>query len=153
MNCPQCGNADTKVIDSRIIEDGTCVRRRRECEYCQSRFTTFEKKGFTELIVVKRDGRKELYDKSKIKKALLLSFAKRDISHDKIESMINQLESSRTQQSGEITVQAIGDDILALLKNVDPIAYVRFASVYGSFDDLEQFATLLTCPTQHTPED
>jgi transcriptional repressor NrdR len=92
MNCPKCNNVDTKVVDSRVIDDGQAIRRRRECEYCQQRFTTFEKKGYTELVVVKKDGTKEIYDKSKLKRAILLSFAKRTMHHEDIENMVSKLE-------------------------------------------------------------
>lgn len=143
MNCPKCNNADTKVIDSRIIDHGQTIRRRRECEYCQTRFTTFEKRGYTELIVVKRDGTKEMYDKAKLKKAILLSFAKRPIDAERIDMMIAGLETDRSLQGNEIASEQIGASVLEQLKTIDPIAYIRFASVYKSFDSLEQFASLL----------
>ena len=98
MKCPKCSNADTKVIDSRVVENGQAIRRRRECEYCETRFTTFERRGSTDLTVVKKDGNKELYDRMKIKKALLLAYAKREVSNDHIEEMINQLEAQRSSQ-------------------------------------------------------
>ncbi len=88
MNCPKCNNADTKVIDSRVVDSGQTIRRRRECEYCQARFTTFEKRGYTELMVVKRDGTKEMYNKAKLKKAIFLSFAKRPVEPEIIDNMI-----------------------------------------------------------------
>ena len=97
MKCPTCGNADTKVVDSRIVEGGYAIRRRRECEYCEERFTTFERRGNTDLVVVKKDGTKEMYDRMKIKKALLLSFAKREMSNEAIEEMINHLEMQWTK--------------------------------------------------------
>jgi transcriptional repressor NrdR len=143
MNCPKCNNADTKVIDSRIIDHGQTIRRRRECEYCHTRFTTFEKRGYTELIVIKRDGTKEMYDKAKLKKAILLSFAKRPIDAERIDTMIAGLETDRSLQGNEITSEHIGASVLEQLKTIDPIAYIRFASVYKSFDSLEQFASLL----------
>lgn len=143
MNCPKCNNADTKVIDSRVIDNGQTIRRRRECEYCQTRFTTFEKRGYTELMVTKRDGTKEIYNKTKLKKSILLSFAKRPIDPEVIDTMIAGLETDRSLQGNAITSEQIGTSVLEELKTIDPIAYVRFASVYQSFDSLEQFATLL----------
>jgi len=93
MKCPKCQNMDTKVVDSRAIEDGQTIRRRRECEFCNNRFTTFERKGFTELMVIKKDGKKEMYDRQKLKKSLMLSFAKREFNNEKIENLLNILEN------------------------------------------------------------
>ncbi|USN57615.1 MAG: transcriptional repressor NrdR [Candidatus Peribacteria bacterium] len=143
MNCPKCNNADTKVIDSRVVDNGQTIRRRRECEYCQTRFTTFEKRGYTELMVIKRDGTKEMYDKAKLKKAILLSFAKRPVDQEVINTMIATLETEWSLQGNDVTSEQIGADVLEQLKTIDPIAYVRFASVYKSFASLEQFASLL----------
>lgn len=143
MKCPTCGNADTKVVDSRVVEWGYAIRRRRECEYCEERFTTFERRGNTDLVVVKRDGTKEMYDRMKIKKALLLSFAKREMTNEAIEDMINALEMQRTKHGSEIDSQVIGKDIVALLKEKDPVAYVRFASVYLSFNTLDDFKDIV----------
>ena len=92
MKCPKCQNFDTKVLDSRVVQEGNAIRRRRECEYCEHRFTTFERRGITDLIVIKKDGNREIYDKSKITKALLLAFAKRNISTEKIEEITAGLE-------------------------------------------------------------
>ncbi len=143
MKCPACSNSDTKVVDSRVVEAGTAIRRRRECEYCQERFTTFERRWSTDLVVVKRDGSKELYDRMKIKKALLLSFAKREMTNESIEDMINALEMQWSKQWAEIASHIIGEDIVALLKEKDPVAYVRFASVYLSFNTLDDFKDLV----------
>lgn len=139
MKCPKCQNLETKVIDSRVIDDWQTIRRRRECEFCNNRFTTFERREFTDLTVVKKDGKKELYDRQKIKRALMLSLAKREYDSEKIEEILNNLESQRTSEWDEISSQKIGDDILEVLKELDPVAYIRFASVYKSFDNLEDF--------------
>ncbi len=139
MKCPKCQNMDTKVIDSRVVDNGQSIRRRRECEFCQNRFTTFERKWTTELLVIKKNGEKQIYDRDKLKRALMLAFAKRKIENDEIESMINNLESERTTDRTEIPSKEIGDDVLKALKNVDLVAYIRFASVYKSFDSLEDF--------------
>jgi len=130
---------DTKVIDSRMIEDGQSIRRRRECEFCNNRFTTFERKGFTELMVIKKDGSKEMYDRQKLKRALVLACVKRQMDKEEIENIINNLEAERSTDKNEISSKQIGDDILRTLKTIDPVAYVRFASVYKSFDNLEDF--------------
>jgi transcriptional repressor NrdR len=134
---------DTKVIDSRTIENGQAIKRRRECEFCNNRFTTFETRGTTELLIIKKDGTKEMYERQKIKRALLLSFAKRNIEKTIIENIINDLEYKRSNDNSEISSKQIGDDILEILKKTDPIAYVRFASVYRSFDNLDDFKKLL----------
>ncbi|MFA7718085.1 MAG: transcriptional regulator NrdR [Candidatus Absconditabacterales bacterium] len=139
MKCPKCQNMDTKVIDSRVIDNGQSIRRRRECEFCQNRFTTFERKGTTELMVIKKNGEKQLYDRDKLKRALLLAFAKRNINDEDMESIINNLESEWTTDKTEITSKEIGDDVLRALKKADPVAYVRFASVYKSFDNIDDF--------------
>ncbi|AHB41387.1 hypothetical protein P148_SR1C00001G0596 [candidate division SR1 bacterium RAAC1_SR1_1] len=139
MKCPKCNNMDTKVIDSRSIEAGQTIKRRRECEFCNNRFTTFERRGTTELIVIKKDGTKEMYDRQKLKKALLLSFAKRDINQEELEGLLNSLETQRSSDGNEVTSVQIGDDILKSLKKIDAVAYIRFASVYRSFNNLEDF--------------
>lgn len=139
MKCPKCQNAETKVVDSRVIDDWQTIRRRRECEFCGNRFTTFERREFTELVVVKRDWKKEMYDRQKVKKALLLSFAKREFNNEKIDNILNDLEMKRTWEWDEISSQKIGDDVLEMLKETDPVVYIRFASVYKDFDSLEDF--------------
>lgn len=142
MKCPKCQNVDTKVLDSRVVQDGTAIRRRRECEYCSHRFTTFEKMGITDLVVIKKDGSRAMYDRSKITKAFLLAYAKRDIAMDKIEEMVSSLELSWAGES-EVTSKQIGHDILRALKNEDPVAYIRFASVYMNFNSREDFQDLM----------
>lgn len=139
MKCPKCQSMETKVIDSRMIEDWQVIRRRRECEFCSHRFTTFEKKWVTELIIIKNDWTKQMYDRQKIKRGLILSFAKRKIENEIIENIINNLEIKRQNESNEINSNQIGEDILEELKKLDPVAFVRFASVYKSFNDLEDF--------------
>lgn len=139
MKCPKCKTLDSKVIDSRIIEDGQTIRRRRECERCEYRFTTFERRAFTNLMVIKKDKTKELYDRDKLKKSIMLAFAKREISNEDIENILNTLENQWTMESNEISSKKIGSDVLQELKEHDPIAYIRFASVYKSFDSIEDF--------------
>lgn len=139
MKCPKCQNLETKVIDSRVIDDWQTIRRRRECEFCNNRFTTFERREFTDLTVIKKDGKKELYDRQKIKRALMLSLAKREYDSEKVEEILSNLENQWTSEWDEISSQKIWDDILEALKELDPVAYIRFASVYKSFDNLEDF--------------
>lgn len=139
MKCVKCQNMDTKVVDSRMIDNWQSIRRRRECEFCGNRFTTFERKWTTELMVIKKNWEKQMYDRHKLKRALMLAFAKRKIDKEEIENIINNLESQRSAEKNEITSKEIGDDILKTLKEIDPVAYVRFASVYQSFDNLEDF--------------
>jgi len=139
MKCPKCQNMDTKVVDSRAIEDGQTIRRRRECEFCNNRFTTFERKGFTELMVIKKDGKKEMYDRQKLKKSLMLSFAKREFNNEKIENLLNILENEWMAEWKEISSKKIWNDILKMLKDIDPVVYIRFASVYKSFNGVEDF--------------
>lgn len=134
---------ETKVIDSRIIDDGQTIRRRRECEFCENRFTTFERKWFTELMVIKKDWTKEMYDRQKLKKSLMLSFAKREFNNEKIENMLNTLENQWISEWTEISSKQIGDDILEMLKSIDPVVYIRFASVYKSFDSLGDFKVFI----------
>lgn len=134
---------DSKVVDSRMIEDGQVVRRRRECEFCAHRFTTFERIGIVELIVVKKDGTKEMYDRAKLKRAVMLAFAKRPIHPEEIDKLISSLEIKWQAESPEISSQQIWSDILAALKDIDPVVYVRFASVYEAFDSIEDFKRLI----------
>ena len=107
MKCPKCKNMDSKVVDSRMVEEGTIIRRRRECERCSYRFTTFERIGLTELMVVKRDGTKELYDRAKLRKAVLLAFAKRPFTPEIVDTLINDLEISWQASGVEVSSQKI----------------------------------------------
>lgn len=139
MKCPKCNNMDTKVIDSRVIEDGQSIRRRRECEFCNHRYTTFERKWYTEINVVKKNWDKEMYDRQKLKRSIVLACAKRKIDKESIETMISNLEADWSTDKNEVTSKEIWDDVLRALKKLDSVAYVRFASVYKSFDDLDDF--------------
>lgn len=142
MKCPKCNNMENKVVDSRISEDGNAIRRRRACEYCDFRFTTYEKISVTDLIVIKSDGSKEIYDRSKLKKSLMLGFAKRTYQVTSLNEMIATLENKWSWLK-EIQSQQIGADILEALKKTDPVAYVRFASVYKKFDSLDDFRAII----------
>ena len=143
MKCPKCGDMDSKVVDSRIVDDGRGIRRRRECEYCQYRFTTFEKVGITYLFIIKKNWSKQIYDRDKLTNSITLAFAKRNINTAKIEEMINELE---LKWSGlkEISSSKLGEDVLKSLKKYDTVAYIRFASVYKQFDSLEDFENIIS---------
>jgi len=143
MKCPKCKNLDTKVVDSRIIDNWQTIRRRRECEFCSYRFTTFERMWVTDLMVIKRDWSKEMYDRSKLKKAILLAFAKTDFTNDEIENLLNTLEIKWQSEWVEIPSSVIWDDVLELLKKDYPVPYVRFSSVYKSFWSLDDFKQLI----------
>lgn len=143
MRCPKCKNLDTKVIDSRMTEDGQSIRRRRECEKCESRFTTFERLEFINFLVTKSDGAKELYDRSKVQRSILMSFNKRNMEHAQIEQMINELENEWASNKKGITSKRIGKDILHRLRDIDEVAYIRFASVYHNFDSAQDFVNFI----------
>lgn len=143
MRCPKCKNLDTKVIDSRMTEDGQSIRRRRECEKCESRFTTFERLEFINFLVTKSDGAKELYDRSKVQRSILMSFNKRSMEHAQIEQMINELENEWASNKKGITSKRIGKDILHRLRDIDEVAYIRFASVYHNFDSAQDFVNFI----------
>jgi len=139
MKCPSCSNMETKVVDSRVVEDGRGIRRRRMCEYCEQRFSTMEKVVVTDLVVVKKDGTKELYDRNKLKRALVIAFGKKNISTERIEDILINLESKWLSMGKEITSKKMGEDVLHVLKHEDEVAYVRFASVFMEFNGIDDF--------------
>jgi transcriptional repressor NrdR len=143
MKCPKCKNLDTKVIDSRIAEDGKTIRRRRECEKCGSRFTTFERMEFVSFLVTKTNGEQELYDRSKVERSIEKAVHRRQVDHTAIEAAINELENEWAANKKGITSKRIGRDILRKLKDIDQVAYVRFASIYHNFEDVRQFADFI----------
>ncbi len=136
MKCPNCGCADLRVIDSRPSDNNT-IKRRRECDKCKARYTTFETIESSQLIVVKKDGTKELFDKSKLLSGLLKACQKRPVDAEKLANEIEN-ELKNTMQS-EVTTIQIGECVMDKLKAVDAVAYVRFASVYREFKDIETF--------------
>ena len=137
MKCPVCGCADSKVIDSRPVEEGNSIRRRRECQACQKRFTTFEILETVQIIVLKKDGSKELFDRTKLLSGLLKACQKRPVNAEEIVNEIeNELQNSLTT---EITTTEIGEIVMDKLKACDEVAYVRFASVYREFKDIDTF--------------
>ena len=140
MRCPFCENPDTKVIDSRPTDEGQAIRRRRECEMCGKRFTTYEKVEEIFFMVVKRDGRREAFDRSKVLNGIIRACEKRPISMDAMESMVADVERAlNNKMEKEISSARIGEMIMDQLKDLDEVAYVRFASVYRQFKDVNTF--------------
>ena len=141
MKCPACGCADSKVIDSRPVEEGNSIRRRRECLGCQKRFTTFEMIESVQTIVIKKDGSKEMFDRNKLLSGLLKACQKRPVNAEEIVAEIeNEIQNSLMN---EITTEEIGELVMKHLKLRDEVAYVRFASVYREFKDIETFLSEL----------
>lgn len=144
MRCPSCGYAESKVVDSRPTEDGVSIRRRRECLECKHRFTTYERLGDNPLVVIKSDGSSEAYVREKLFRGLLTACAKRPISSEQIASIINDIESElRAAPKGEIRSKELGEMVLERLAPVDDVAYIRFASVYKDFQNIEEFSAAL----------
>lgn len=140
MQCPFCKAPDTRVIDSRLAEDGTQVRRRRECEQCQGRFTTFEKAQVAMPYVVKREGINEPFDEDKLRKGIVIALYKRPVSVEAIDHAIeNILRKLRQTGEREVKSQRIGEWVMQELHDLDHVAYVRFASIYRSFEDVNAF--------------
>ena len=140
MLCPKCSSQDDKVIDSRLSKDGTSIRRRRECLGCESRFTTYEQIERVELLAVKRDGRREPFDRQKLLGSLIKACEKRPISLDIMEESVNAIISDlESGQDREISTKTIGARVMERLHAMDPVAYVRFASVYRRFEDIGEF--------------
>ena len=140
MKCPFCGNEDTRVIDSRPAEDGSSIRRRRQCDKCDKRFTTYEKIETIPVIVIKKGNIREQYNREKIEKGILASCHKRPVSIDTINQMIDEIETELfTSESREIPSNIIGEKIMEKLQKIDQVAYVRFASVYREFQDVDTF--------------
>ena len=140
MKCPFCSHFESKVIDSRPTDDNAKIRRRRECMACQKRFTSYEVIEAVPLMVIKKDGSRELFDRSKILKGLVTACYKRPISYEILEQMVFNIEKMLTETAeNEVSAAKIGDIILENLKNVDEVAYIRFASVYKQFDDIDTF--------------
>ncbi len=144
MKCPFCGNDDTRVIDSRSSEDGLSIRRRRVCEACEKRFTTYEKVETMPVIVIKKDGSRQEFDRNKLVERILLACRKRRVSMQDIERLADEIENYAYQlPQKEISTNEIGELVLRGLWEIDQVAYVRFASVYRDFDNLETFTKAL----------
>ncbi len=140
MKCPFCSHADTKVVDSRETKDGSSIRRRRECEACAARFSTYEEAEMFTLIVIKKDGERQEYDRKKIEAGLERAFEKRDRGEEKSEKILSEVEYElHAKRVPEITSREIGDLIMEKLRAADEVAYIRFASVYESFGSAKSF--------------
>ena len=140
MKCPYCSNSDTRVIDSRPAEEGTIIRRRRSCDECGKRFTTYEKLETIPLIIIKKDNNRDQYNRSKIEGGVLRACYKRPVSADKIQHCIDDIERTIFEsEEKEIPSHLVGEIVMDELKKLDPVAYVRFASVYREFKDVNTF--------------
>ena len=140
MKCPFCGDQESKVVDSRHSEDGNSIRRRRECIACQRRFTTYEVVESLPIIVVKRDGTRQSFDRNKILNAMVRAFDKRKVEMSDLERITTEIEQTiQNTLEREVSTDKIGEMILARLKPIDEVAYIRFASVYRRFQDVESF--------------
>ena len=144
MKCPFCGEIDNKVIDSRLSKDGTVIRRRRECIICGRRFTTYEHIEEIPVMIIKKDGRREVFSREKLRSGLQKACQKRDISINVIEEFLDELERDlRETGEKEISSNKIGEKVMAKLHEIDDVAYVRFASVYREFKDVNDFVSEL----------
>ena len=144
MRCPFCQNEDTQVKDSRPTEDGAAIRRRRQCDKCGSRFTTFERVQLRDLVVLKRSGRRVPFDREKLARSLYIALRKRPIEQDQIEQMISGIvRKLESLGENEIASETIGEMVMEALANLDPVAYVRYASVYRDFRETSDFADFI----------
>jgi transcriptional repressor NrdR len=142
MRCPHCGTIEDKVVESRSLANGDAVRRRRECISCGYRFTSYERIDERQFMVVKKDKRREPFDREKLEKGVVRALEKRPVSRMDIENLVNEIEDETailSKGSGEISSIIIGDLVLERLGRLDKVAYIRFASVYRSFNDLDEF--------------
>ncbi|MEA2015792.1 MAG: transcriptional regulator NrdR [Actinomycetota bacterium] len=145
MKCPFCSNPDTRVIDSRLTESNDCVRRRRLCEKCGRRFTTYERVESQPIAVIKKDNTREPFDKNKILSGLIRACIKRNISTEQLNKIVDDIENEiSSMPSNEIRSREIGNLVLKRLKNLDKVAYIRFASVYKQFNNVKQFTSELS---------
>ena len=144
MKCPFCSHADTQVVETRISEDGDFIRRRRQCAACEKRFTTYERPDVAFPAIVKKDGRRIDYKRSKISGSMSLALRKRPVSMEQVDSAIERIEEKLLSLGlKEIPSNRIGELVMRELKKLDKVAYVRFASVYRSFEDIDEFRALV----------
>ncbi|MEK7524095.1 MAG: transcriptional regulator NrdR [Patescibacteria group bacterium] len=139
MRCPKCKHDDTKVVDSRETAEGSEIRRRRECEKCDFRFTTFEQIETANFLVIKKDGSREPYSREKVSRGIWKACGKRPVTEEQVSRVIDALEAKWMGMGPEISCKDIGEDVMDELKKLDEVAYIRFASVYRHFKDLESF--------------
>ena len=144
MKCPFCSHVETQVMETRMSEEGDSIRRRRSCAHCEKRFTTYERADVSYPAVVKKDGRRIEYDRSKLRGSLNLALRKRPVSTEQIDAAIERIEDKLlTLGQREVASTRIGELVMRELKKLDKVAYVRFASVYRSFEDVDEFKTLV----------
>ena len=144
MKCPFCGHADTQVVETRESDDGVFVRRRRRCAGCERRFTTYERAEVTFPQVVKKDGRRVDYDPAKLRASMALALRKRPVSTERLDAAVARIEEKLlAEPTREVPAQRIGEWVMEELRLLDQVAYVRFASVYRSFEDVDAFRTLI----------
>ncbi len=144
MKCPFCSHADTQVVETRISEEGDFVRRRRRCGACDKRFTTYERPEVTFPVVVKKDGRRIEYDPSKLRGSLTLALRKRPVSTEQVDAAVERIEEKLLNQGArEVASHRLGELVMRELKKLDKVAYIRFASVYRSFEDIDEFRALV----------
>jgi transcriptional repressor NrdR len=144
MRCPFCGHGDSQVKDSRPSEDNAAIRRRRFCPQCGARWTTFERVQLRELTVVKKDGEKMPFDRDKLARSLKIALRKRPVDEERIERIVNSIQRQlETSGESEIPTKAIGEMVMENLRELDPVAYVRFASVYRNFREAKDFETFV----------
>ena len=144
MKCPFCGFEDSEVLESRVVEEGVGIRRRRECGKCGKRFTTVEKIRNSVLWVIKKDGKRELFDKEKIKRGIMRALEKRPVSIETVDEIVGEVEREMLREEGqEILTTTIGKAVLRKLKKVDKVAWLRFASVYFEFENLDDFEKII----------
>jgi len=142
MFCPLCAHEETRVVDSRVVEDGAAVRRRRECEACGKRFSTYERAELRLPLVIKKDGARQSFDLEKIRSGMQKALEKRPVPADKLEQGVNAVLRAVQERGGsEIAVADLGEFVMAQLRKLDGVAYVRFASVYREFKDVDEFLT------------
>ena len=145
MKCPYCGKLDTRVIDSRPAEDGTSIRRRRSCDACNKRFTTYEKVETIPLIVIKKDNTREQFDRTKIEGGVLRACYKRPVPAEEIKRAVDAIETEVfSREEKEIPSSEIGEIVMNHLRSLDAVAYVRFASVYRDFNDIDSFVRIIS---------
>jgi transcriptional repressor NrdR len=142
MRCPFCANEDSQVKDSRPSEDGAAIRRRRQCEACGARFTTFERVQLRDLTVVKKDGEREPFDREKLARSIAIACRKRDIPAERLDRLISSIQRQLETRGDEVKASEIGEAVMDGLKALDHVAYIRFASVYKDFSEPGDFAEI-----------
>ncbi len=143
MQCPFCRGGDTRVVDSRDTENGQAIRRRRECATCAQRFTTFERIEGVPLVVIKRDGRREAFDRAKVVSGISKACKNRPVTDEAMRAVCDAIEESAREAGGVITSEGLGQQVLSGLKELDDVAYVRFASVYREFSSVSEFGRVI----------